>query len=310
MGSKAIAEKIARFSREDIRERVLAQEILLSLDGLVKLEPELLGGFLTLRLGYLILLLTAEVSAEFSIVHNEAYQRLLEFSPSEIQSRLIKLLRAYAETTKLLRNQEALHLNPGVQIVWHPQLTSAGAGAASSPPNGGWLEYRRRGGALGQVPEGFYPEVWQILHHCRGLVIGDKLERRNRIDSAPILAEMTPGETNFARSVEHLLAKIEAPEYRSLTIEALAGLADFFRENSEFVLDEYLTLDVLIGHAVRLAWLENHKEEEYEDQKASAWKRFYEEPPDSVARWIIEALRYLVGQKNAVEPSMALPVQA
>ena len=48
MGSKAIAEKVARFSREDIRERVLAQEILLNLDTLVKLEPELLRGFLTL----------------------------------------------------------------------------------------------------------------------------------------------------------------------------------------------------------------------------------------------------------------------
>ena len=78
-------------------------------------------------MGYLILLLTAEVSAEFSVVHNEAYQRLLEFSPSEIQSRLLKVLRAYAETTKLLRNQEALHLKPGIQIVWSPQLPGAGA---------------------------------------------------------------------------------------------------------------------------------------------------------------------------------------
>ena len=45
-------------------------------------------------------------------------------------------------------------------------------------------------------------------------MIGDKLERRNRMESAPLLAEMTPGETNFARNVEHLLAKIDAPEYR------------------------------------------------------------------------------------------------
>ena len=52
MGGQAIAERIARFSREDVRERVLAQEILLSLDILVKLEPELLRGFLTVRVGY------------------------------------------------------------------------------------------------------------------------------------------------------------------------------------------------------------------------------------------------------------------
>jgi hypothetical protein len=36
----------------------------------------------------------------------------------------------------------------------------------------------------------------------------------------------------------------------------------------------------------------------YEDQKALAWQRFYEEPPQSVAHWIIEALRYLVEQQK------------
>ena len=40
MTSKAIADRIARFSREDVRERVLTQEILLGLDGLMKLDPK------------------------------------------------------------------------------------------------------------------------------------------------------------------------------------------------------------------------------------------------------------------------------
>jgi phosphorylase kinase alpha/beta subunit len=127
------------------------------------------------------------------------------------------------------------------------------------------------------------------------------------MDSAPLLAEMTPGETNFARSVEHLLAKIDAPEYRHLTIEALVALGHFFRENPDFVLSEYLVLDVVVGHGVRLAWLRDHAEETYQDQKALAWQRFYEEPPESVAHWIVEALRYLVGQQKSVEPSLPLP---
>jgi phosphorylase kinase alpha/beta subunit len=169
------------------------------------------------------------------------------------------------------------------------------------------LDHRRRGGALGQVPAGFYPSVWQILRHCCGLVIGDKLERRNRMDSAPLLAEMTPGETNFARSVEHLLAKIDAPEYRHLTIEALVALSHFLRENPDFVLSDYLVLDVVVGHGVRLAWLRDHAEETYQDEKALAWQRFYEEPPESVAHWIVEALRYLVGQQKSVEPCPPLP---
>ena len=79
MGGPAIAERIARVFPEDVRERVLAQ-ILLSLDILVKLEPELLRGFLTVRVGYLILLLTAEVSAEFSLRQDEACEKLLLFT--------------------------------------------------------------------------------------------------------------------------------------------------------------------------------------------------------------------------------------
>jgi len=259
----------------------------------------LLRGFLTLRVGYLILLLTAEVAAEFGLTQDEAYGKLLGFSPSEIQSRLTTVLRAYAQTAELLKKQEALNLKGGIEVAWHSEVPKAqGSSQSSSPPTGSWLNYRRRGGALGQVPAGFYPGVWKTLHHCRALVIGDKLERRNRMDSAPLLAEMTPGETNFARCVEHLLAKIDAPEYRHLTIEALVALADFFRENPDFVLTEHLVLDVLIGHGVRLAWLEDHSQDAYEDQKALAWQRFYEEPPQSVAHWIIEALRYLVEQEK------------
>ena len=58
---------------------------------------------------------------------------------------------------------------------------------------------------------------------------------------------------------------------------------------------------------MRLAWLKDHTEDLYEDQKALAWKRFYEEPPESVARWIVEALRYLAGQQKSGEPSLPLP---
>jgi phosphorylase kinase alpha/beta subunit len=299
MTGQAIADRIARFSRQDVRERVLAQEILLGLDGLIKLEPELLRGFLTLRVGYLILLLTAEVAAEFRLTQDEAYEKLLGVSPSEIQSRLTTVLRAYAEAAELLKKQEALNLKAGIEVAWHPDVPRAQVPPqSSSTPASSWLDYRRRGGALGQVPAGFYPGVWETLRHCRGLVIGDKLERRNRMDSAPLLAEMTPGETNFARCVEHLLAKIDAPEYHHLTIEALVALGDFFRDNPDFVLTEHLVLDVLIGHGVRLAWLQDHMENVYEDQKVFAWERFYEEPPQSVAHWIIEALRYLVEKQK------------
>ena len=305
MTGEAIADRIARFSREDVRERVLAQEILLGLDGLIKLDPELLQGFLTLRVGHLILLLTAEVAAESDLTQDEAYERLVRLSPSEIQTRLAKVLRDYAEAAELLKNQETLNLKPGVEVKWHPKAPGGKAPLEPSPtPATGWLDHRLRAGALGQAPAGFYSGVWRILHHCRGLVIGDKLERRNRMDSAAFVAEMTEGERNFALAVEHLLAKINAPEYRHLTIEALGALSEFCRENRDFSLTGHLVLDVLIGHAVRLAWLQDHSEQAYESEKALAWQRFYEEPPASVAFWIIEALRYLVKQEKTVESSL------
>jgi phosphorylase kinase alpha/beta subunit len=305
MTGQAIADRIARFSREDVRERVLTQEILLALDNLMKLDPELLQGFLTLRVGHLILLLTAEVAAESDLTQDEAYERLLRLSPSKIQARLAKVLKEYAEAAELLKNQETLSLKPGAAVQWHPKLSPSQmpVKAASSPATG-WLDHRVRAGALGQTPSEFYPGVWRILHHCRGLVIGDKLERRNRMDSASFLAEMTEGEKSFAFAVEHLLAKINAPEYQHLTIEALATLSEFCQKNRDFRLTGHLVLDVLIGHAVRLAWLKDHAEQTYESEKALAWQRFYEEPPASVSYWTVEALRSLVKQEKTAKVSV------
>ena len=305
MTSQAIADRIARFSREDVRERVLTQEILLGLDALMKLDPQLLQGFFTLRVGHLILLLTAEVAAHSGLTQDEAYERLFRFSPSEIQSRLTKVLTEYAEAAELLKAQETLKLKPGAEVKWHPEAPPGETPfMAASTPATGWLDYRVRAGALGQTPPEFYPGVWRILHHCRGLVIGDKLERRNRMDSATFVAEMTEGEKNFAFAVEHLLTKINAPEYRHLTIEALAALSEFCQKNREFRITAHIVLDVLIGHAVRLAWLKDHSEETYEGEKALAWHRFYEEPPASVAYWIIEALRSLIKQEKTADTSL------
>ena len=148
--------------------------------------------------------------------------------PSEIQSRLTTVLRAYAEAAGVTQKQEALNLKAGIEVAWHPDVPSG-----TSTTSVVFYPGHQLVGAspLGRRPRtaarGFYPGVWETLHHCRGLAIGDKLERRNRMDSAPLLAEMTPGETNFARCVEHLLAKIDAPEYHHLTIEALVALGDF-----------------------------------------------------------------------------------
>nr|MBA2747329.1 glycosyl hydrolase family 15 [Tatlockia sp.] len=135
---------------------------------------------------------------------------------------------------------------------------------------------------------------WQLLHHCKGVVIGDKLERRNRLDSDLILA-MTPGEKNFALQVEHLLNKIEAPEYRQVNLEALMELAEIAQRNPKLQIEEYIVLDVLVGHAVRLGWLENNAEkgDRYDEYKAAAWKSFYNTSPRVCAALVVKAVRFL-----------------
>jgi phosphorylase kinase alpha/beta subunit len=286
-------EKLREFCREDIRDRVLTQEILVYLSLLIKSEPSLFDGLLTLRVGYLILLLTTKLAQERQITQDEAYEQLMQLSPHEIQTRLYQVLKGYEDVNQALFQQESLKVSQREQdIDWAVDLNAVEA--KSTDQN--WLHKRQLDGALNRVPQGFYPKVWTVLKHCKGLVIGDKLERRNRLESEPLLAEMTPGEKNFALRVEHLLNKIQAPEYRQVNIEALMELAAFSERNPDLYIEEYIVLDVLIGHAVRLAWLSQHPEQSdrYDEFKASAWRSFYASSPYDCATHIVNALRFLI----------------
>lgn len=292
-----IMEKIREFCREDVRDRVLTQEILIYLSLLIKAEPQLFKGFLTFRVGYLILLITSELAADLQVTQDEAYERLMQLSPHEIQTRLHRTLVGYEGLDKALFKQESLHIRQEEKIDWVVLLEE-------EPVVEDWRRKRQLDGSLNRVPKNFYPRVWKVLQHCRGLVIGDKLERRNRLDSEPLLAEMTPGEKNFALQVEHLLNKIQAPEYRQVNVEALMELAAIAERNPSLQIEDYIVLDVLIGHAVRLAWLEQHPEHAhaYEGYKAAAWRSFYESSPYDCAKYVAQALKFLthLGQRSPV----------
>ena len=82
------------------------------------------------------------------------------------------------------------------------------------------------------------------------------------MDSSVVLSDMTPGEKSFALWLEHLLNKIAAAEYRQLNIESLRVLASFFRQNPTLQIDDACVLDAMIGHAVRLAYLDQHADRE------------------------------------------------
>ncbi|HLO86831.1 MAG TPA: glycoside hydrolase family 15 protein [Nostocaceae cyanobacterium] len=293
MSHTEIAEKINHFCREDIRDRVLTQEILIYLGALIKSEPELFKGLLTLRVGYLILLIASEIARELRVTQDEAYDHLMQLSPYEVKTRLQQVLVAYTPISNLLRQQESLHVKQKESdIAW---IVEPVISEEIETPDGGWRRYRQAEGALNRVPKNFFKQVWLLMQHCKGIVIGDKLERRNRLESELMLSEMTAGERNFALKIEHLLNKIEAPEYRQVNIEALMELAAIAANNPNLQIEEYIVLDVLIGHAVRLTWLENHPErgDRYDEDKASAWRYFYNTSPKDCASYILKAFRFL-----------------
>ena len=291
--SQAIAALIESTCGNDGRERMLQQELLVALDGLARREPEKLKGTLTLQLGQLLLLLTSELAAERQLSQDEAFEALCSEAPHAISLRLQALLNDVDHARAALQRGELLHLRGHVQ--W-----SVPEPLEERPSGSDWLQHRMRLGSLQQVPKEFYAGIWSLLHHCRGLVIGDKLERRNRLTSALVL-EKTPGERNFAIQVEHLLSRIEAAEYRQLCTESLLSLMAFTMTNPDMRFEDDIALDVVIGHAVRVGWQSTYPEQdtgEYSQHKAAAWKQFYLASPAQCRRWQIKALKELAEQEG------------
>lgn len=288
VSSQAIAALIEQTCGSDGREWMLQQELLLALDGIARREPDMIRGSLTFQLGQLMLLLTSELAAERQLSQDEAFEAVCDEPPHRLGQRLRTVLADVDHARDALQRRELLHVRGQVQ--WTvPEPLETGPGGSD------WLQHRIRLGSLQQVPKEFYAGIWSLLHHCRGLVIGDKLERRNRLTSA-LLLEKTPGERNFAIQVEHLLSRITAPEYRQLCTESLLSLMAFATANPQIQIEDDIALDVVIGHAVRVGWHATHpdlKEADYAQHKASAWDQFYRSSPALCRHWQIAALRQL-----------------
>lgn len=293
LSTQALLAKINTFCRDDIRDSVLTQELLIYLGLLIKAQPDLFADLLMVRVSYLIVLLTSALAHERQITQDEAYEALMHLAPSEIQHHLTQVLAQYQQMQPILAQLESLRADHhGQPLAWSPDQALEGL---PTPPQG-WHAWRQYRGILSRMPSDFYSGLWQLFTFTRGLVIGDKFERRNRLESRTVLSDMTPGEVDFALRIEHLLNKIPAPEYRQLNLEALTVLSDLTAQNPTLRVDDYIVLDVLIGHAVRLAYLHRHpnRETNYNDYKADAWNSFYALPPISTTDYLARAFHYLL----------------
>jgi len=257
----------------------------------------LFEGLLTIRVGNLILFLASNLAKEKNINQDEAYESLMELAPSEIQRRLREVMEQYKHMDSMVFKLETMRAIHGSdELTWDQNLGLE----ELTTPNGGWNEWRKYQGAINRIPDDFYVHLWRLFQYTNGLIIGDKLERRNRLDSHIILSEMTAGEKAFALRIEHLLNKINSAEYRYLCLEALIAISHFTEQNPTLKINDYIIIDVLIGHAVRLAYLDNNpeKKEEYNDHKVAAWTLFYESHPVSTAEYMVKSLQYLLDYEN------------
>ncbi len=300
LGNLETLGMIRNFCGQDERERILTQELIVYLGHIAKNEYDLIRDILTLRIGHLLQLLIAGLAAEKNLSLDAAFDALLEKPPHSLFARLRDMLAHFGDEERSLGRVESLHLSstPSQIIAVHFDKEHSTPGAMGTSAMEDWLAWRKAKGAIGRLPERFYPQVWDVLRHCRALVIGDKYNRKNRLDSAQLLSENTAWEKNFALRVDHLLNKILATEYRQLVIEGIGALVAVLQVNPNLRFEDDLILDVLIGHAVRLAWLDVHKDDaaRYGEVRDLAWEAFYRRPPHEAAAFITHALEFLVAQ--------------
>jgi len=294
-----LLDKIRTFCREDVRERVLTQEVLLYLGSLVKARPELFAQLMTLRVSHLTVLLTSKLVRAEQTTADEAYERLISLPPSEIQSRLEAVLEEYRTLQALPQELEQLNAEAATpsELGWQQDLGLERLEA----PSGGWLAWRQHQGVLDRRPPEFYARVWEIFHHAPGLVIGSKWDKRSRLESNVVLSDMTPGEKSFALLIEHMLNHAPSAEYRQLTVETLNALASFCQQNPSLKIDEPLVVDTMIGHAVHQAYLDQHPEHEanYAEHKSDAWEAYYARSPAETTLFLVSALRNLLTLRAA-----------
>lgn len=289
---KELLAKISTFCRGDVRDEVLTQELVIYLSLLIKARPQLFEDLTTLRVSHLILLLVGQLRSNANISDDEAYERLLASAPSTIQQQLEVALARYEALKTLPQELEQLPAETTLDVQeWKQDL-----GLENLTTDENWLAWRRYHGVVDRRTQSFYSEVWEVFSHTLGLAIGDKLDRRNRLKSAVVLGDMTAGEKSFALAIDHLLNKLPAPEYRQLNVECLSVLASFFKQNPGLRVQDTISLDATIGHAVRLGYVQRRPERiaRYTEYKARAWAEFYATPPQQTAALLVKALRHLL----------------
>ncbi|MDD3059745.1 MAG: glycoside hydrolase family 15 protein [Sulfurimonas sp.] len=287
--SAFIVKTIQEFCGNNIAESILTQEIILHLGHLIRSEPELFTNMLTLRTWYFVQLLVGQLVREKAIAIGDAYEVLLSLAPHDIYNRLRLILQSFSKEVQKLSELE----NLSASGLSNPHDITSQYLLYEDTHNENWALWREEVGMISGLSQCFYKDTWHLLQQCRGLIVGDKYSLQNRISSEST-HEFTPGERSFELHIDTLLQSIEAPDYRQLNIELIKTLAKIFRQSPELYVNSDIILDVLIGHAVKIAWSKHNIDGNYDEQKAQAWESFYKLSPKETDKNFVDAFVHLL----------------
>lgn len=300
--SSEILHIIRTYNNNDGSEYVIIQELILYLGMLIKSNPELFADMHTIRVGHILQLIIVRQKRDSQSTLDQAFNEILSLPPYQLSIKVRETLEDYSNTESQLDQAETLRYEGD-----GGELANARFPKTLDPKDRedavDWYEWREQKGSVSRENDAFFACVWDILHHCKGLMIGEKLNSKRRLDSETTLSQMTSGEQSFKLHVDHLLNKIQFPVYRQLTVEALKAMASIFRDNPSLYIEDNLLTDIIIGHAVKICWLQSHPEceENYEESLSLAWQAFYQLPPHKVANGILDALIHLLNNNHKIQ---------
>jgi phosphorylase kinase alpha/beta subunit len=293
MGAAELLATIRKFNPDDLRAQILTQELILNLGLLLRSHPQLFTDMTLIRTGRLLQLIAVRRRPKARLSISDVLDELLDLPPHQFAKGVRDALEHDQDAASLLQQRERMQV-----CADSSGMVRVSFDAGLDPPLGDardWHAWRTAQGNLARFGDGFFEGVWDIVNQSRGLVIGDQWNPKLRLDHS-LCADMTRGEKLFRDRAIHILNKTPAPDALQLYKEALQVLMLVMGKNPELRIDDTLYLDVVIGHAVRLAWEQRHPQQarDYDQHRARAWNALYLDPPSAVANHVMDALVYLL----------------
>lgn len=293
MNNLQILQLLKKNTGYDEREAIINQEIIVLLSILLKKQPESFSDSLTLRTGQFAQIIMSQLSNNLDGEAAESFDLICNLSPSELMQHIKRVVEHFENSSANQFANEALLLTKGAH---HLNKTSYSGKKYQLGDTSDWYMWRDLHGLLPRLNDEFYQGLWQLLEKSHGIIVGNRFDSRTRMASEIVLNMVTSGESQFAHLFEVMISRIDSPSYRQMTVEAIQALIEYVQVNPEIKFQNYLIIEVILGHAVRLNWLEKETSDPglYNQNKGKAWHHFYLETPERVAEMIQQSVNFLI----------------